>query len=315
MTSIRTKSLAAIITSGLVLLAVPSNAFAATISLSPSASTITVNQPFTVDVILNEQTDRFNAAQANVTLSSNLTVSDMVLGNCNFSFIKTPSTQNPSFVGVTLGDSKNNCRVYTLTILPTGSSNGTISITDGSVKRNGDAAELLTAVRNGEYTVNSGNIANALTSVFTNAVQETPFTPVTANAATIEVEEDLESYTVAVKVVDAQNLPLKDAVVTLKPQLQATSTTVQQVKTNSQGVAEFKAVDRNVYTVKASHNDKIVAEHIINTKGSSQVLTLGLQQEKEEPNYFFLISALVGLMVTVGYFLRSHIPYFNKRTI
>src|SRR5258708_32823465 len=73
-------------------------AASSTIGFSPETGYIT--KPFTVDVVVNGHGDKFNAAEATVTFSSNLKIKDLTLGNCNFSFLHTPTVQNPSFAGV-----------------------------------------------------------------------------------------------------------------------------------------------------------------------------------------------------------------------
>lgn len=311
------KNILVLCTPCLILLATPTSVYAGTINLSPSSGSFQPNRPFAVDVVIDEKEYAFNAAQATVTLSDNLSVSDVVLGNCDFSFIKTPSVQNPSFVGVILGGLKKNCTVYSLTLLPSGSDKASITISDGSIKRHGNAAELLTAVQYGSYTIDTGNIGSLISNIFSNNSGSNQFVPATADAATLASGEDVEDYTIAVKVVDEKNEPIREASVVLKPQLQATETTVQEAKTNEAGIVEFKGVDPNIYTVSAKHNDKLIAEHIINAKGSNPVLALGLQENKEKPNYWPLIAGLLGIAAVILYIFRSRIirPFLTPAKI
>ncbi|MEK7572070.1 MAG: carboxypeptidase-like regulatory domain-containing protein [Patescibacteria group bacterium] len=295
--------------SNVLLLLMPTDALAATITLSPSAGTFATNAPFTVAMIIDEETTAFNAAQAKVVLSENLTVQDMTLGNCDFSFVKTPSVQDLSFVGVTLGGSKQNCTIYSLTLLPNRAGTATITMTDGSVKKYGDGSELLTAVQYGNYEIGSGNTNNIVANIFTSS-EETPLVPVSAPATTaiLKTEKDLEAYTVSIKVIDEDNRPLEEAVVTLKPQLNATSPIIKTGETDASGLVTFADVAPDIYTVTAKKNDKIIAEQIVNTQGSSPVLTLGLQQNKQEaPNYLGFIVGLAGVILVVLYLFRSKI--------
>lgn len=311
MTHLTTKTILNILGLGILLLLVPQSASAATINLSPSSGTFPANQPFTVAVIVDENADSFNAAQAKVKLSQNLIATDLVLGNCDFSFVKTPTSQDPSFVGVNLGGEKENCTVYTLTLIPSGLDTASISLSDASVKRHGDAAELITAVQYGNYTLGSANIGNLVSNFFSTTDNEQYITAV-ANAATIESTTDLEGYTLNVKVLDDNGDPLQNAVVTLQPQLQVADATAQQVTTNSQGVAEFTNIDPSMYTVRAKYNGDVLAEQIINAKGSDPVLTLGLQEEQQS-NYFPLIAGLLGIAAALLFLFRSRLHKLLRR--
>lgn len=302
------------VAAGLLAVMSPGSAYAATINLTPSSGTFPPTRPFTVDVVIDEKTDSFNAAQAQVAISKNLTATDLVLGDCGFSFVKTPTVQNPSFVGVTLGDSKKSCTVYSLTLIPTGNEEGIIGLSEASVKRYGDAKELLTAVAYGKYAVGQASIGTFIANVFPGATDASKqLVPVTNAAGTIKSEKDLTAYTVSVKVTDASDQPLKNAEVQLSPQLQSADTTVKQAKTNDKGVANFTNVSPNVYTVKASEQDNLIAQTIINAKGSDRVLTLGVQDSRPQ-NPFALIVGIVFMALAVPYFIRNKIwEFFYRR--
>jgi hypothetical protein len=307
MTYLNCKKLIAIITLGILLLAVPTSAFAAAIQITPHSGSLSANRPISIAVVIDETADAFNAAQANVTLSNNLTVADLVMGDCEFSFIKTPSIQDPSFVGVSLGTAKKNCTVYTLSVLPNGSDPATIALTNGSVKRHGDAKELLTAVQNGNYTVGSENIGTIISNLLANNVSSDSLVPVTSAASTIETESNLDNYTVSVKVFDTGKNPLANSTVTLQPQLQATDAQVQEIQTNKDGVAEFKNVSPNVYTVRAKHDGDVIAEQIMNAQGKQPILTMGLQDEKPSQNPWIPAIAGAVMLGIVAFFLRSRL--------
>ena len=288
-----------------MMLMAPMTVQAATISVSPGSASLTNNQSFTVNVRVDGQNENFNAAQANVALSTNLTVTDLILGDCGFSFAKTPEVANPSFVGVILGGSSRDCTVYSLTITPKGETNdnATITLTNGSVRRAGNAAELLTGIGNGNYTFGGGNVGSGVTNIFST---QTQITPVTGTANTIELEEDLSAYTVAIKVVDSNDQPIENAVVKITPQL-ATGGTVQEVKTNKEGIAEFKNVPQDMYTVAAEYDNKVLAEQIINAKGKDSVLTLGLKEEKKPVNYTPAILGFLGIIVALLIIFRARV--------
>lgn len=127
---------------------------------SPASATETVGQPFNVTVAVNGGGTTFNAAQATVAVSSNLSI----IGThsapspaCNFQYTQTPTAADPSFAGAIYGSSSTNCNVYTLTLTPNAAGTGTITVTNGSIKSYADNSEILTSVTNGSYTINAAN--------------------------------------------------------------------------------------------------------------------------------------------------------------
>src|SRR5258708_9599806 len=123
-------------------------AFATGSTIAPSPSTGSFGKPFTVNVVVDGQGDKFNAAQATVNITSNLKIQDVELGDCNFSFLKTPSVENPSFAGIIISTYSTKCTAYTLTLAPIQKGKTTITLTKGSVKRYGDAKEILSSTVN-----------------------------------------------------------------------------------------------------------------------------------------------------------------------
>ncbi len=126
------------------------------IGVSPSSANVTVEVPFTVNVAVNGGGQPFNAARANVGVSSNLTITGIHNASspvCNLQYTQTPTTTNPSFAGGIVGTSSTNCNVYTLTLTPNAEGTGTITFTNGSIKSYADHSELLTGVQNGSFTI------------------------------------------------------------------------------------------------------------------------------------------------------------------
>src|SRR6266702_59896 len=122
----------------------------AIIGVSPNTGSI--GKPFNVNVVISSKSTKFNAAETKVKLSSNLAIQDLSLGNCNLSFLRTPTIQDPSFVGVIISTSSTNCTVYTLTVIPTAKGYSSLTFSKGSVKEFGNAAEIFSSFRNGSYT-------------------------------------------------------------------------------------------------------------------------------------------------------------------
>ncbi len=124
------------------------------IGVSPSSATVSAGTPFNVDVIVDGGGQAFNAAQATVAVSSGLSVTGLhnpSSNACNFQYTQTPSVSNPSFAGAIYSSSSTNCNVYTLTLTPTG--DGTVTLTNASIKSYADSSEILSTVQNGTFTV------------------------------------------------------------------------------------------------------------------------------------------------------------------
>lgn len=124
----------------------------------PSSSTATVGTPFNVDVKVTDAGAVFNAAQATVTLSSNLSITGIsypTTSSCNFNYTQRPTTSDPSFAGAIFGSSSTGCTAYTLTLTPNTTGSGTITFTNGKIKAYSDSSEILTGVQNGSFTISA----------------------------------------------------------------------------------------------------------------------------------------------------------------
>ncbi len=149
----------------------------ATIITDSASGSHTVGNPFTVAVKINGGGQNFNAAQATVTVSPNMTASNLTAGDCNFTYIPeaTPSTENPSFAGAILNGSSQACTVYTIQLTPVSAGAGTVTFTDASVKAYTTSGEILASVQNGSYTF----------AVPTNTPTPTPIPPTATPTPTL----------------------------------------------------------------------------------------------------------------------------------
>ncbi len=131
----------------------------AIISVAPYSGTYPVGQTFTVNLIVDGGGQTFNAAKADISLSSNLaiqtlTVTPQASGGCNFTFVNnqhTPTAASPSFAGAILNGSSPSCIVYSLTVLVKASGVASITINNGSVKSYSNSNEILNSVQSGTY--------------------------------------------------------------------------------------------------------------------------------------------------------------------
>lgn len=134
----------------------------ASILVSPSSGTYTQGQTFSVDVKVDGGGTAFNAAQANVTLSSSLQVTDLTIpatssGGCGFTWANnknTPSITNLNFSGAILKTYSLGCTVYTVTLKALTTGTGTFTFTKGSVISYTTHKQILNSLGNGSYTLN-----------------------------------------------------------------------------------------------------------------------------------------------------------------
>lgn len=144
----------------------PTPGFEVKIVSDPTSGSQTVGSQFMVDVKVNAASDSaFNAARANVAVSSNLSITGLHAPSsnaCNLSYTQTPTNSNPSFAGAIFGGSSEGCTVYTMTLTPTDEGTGTVTFTNGSVKSYEDNSEILDGVTNASFTLGDGPTPTAM---------------------------------------------------------------------------------------------------------------------------------------------------------
>lgn len=232
-----------------------------TIVVSPQSGTF--DKEFKADIVIDGHGEKFNAAQATVALSYGLAVKDLTLGDCNFSFLTTPSAQDPSFAGVILSAHSTRCIVYTLTLIPTAKTNATISLSKASVRRYGDAKNILSTTTSGSY-----NLTATLKPPEVNDLQS-------AN------ESKKGLYAVHIKTLSSQNSPVKDATVVLNA---VSGKQKQQATTDKDAIAHFFNLQPGIYDAVVMINNSKAGEAIINVSGNNHVLTFGISLKNQKNN-------------------------------
>jgi hypothetical protein len=142
--------------------------------------------------------------------------------------------------------------------VPTAKGAGSIKFTKASIKRYGDAANILSSVQNGSY---------ALT-----AALKPPPSPsgLTAN----EISKGL--YSLYLNLVNTQNKPLTNAIVELSS---VSSKTLQQQATDDNGSLHFSNLQEGIYDATIKKNNQKLDETVINVSGKNHVMTVGLSVE------------------------------------
>lgn len=261
-------------------------------SFSPSSGSYA--KPFTVNLMIDGQGEKFNAAQATVTVPDNLKVQEINLGDCHFSFLTTPTMEDPSFEGVILSSYSEKCTAYSLKVAPIKKGEASLAIAKGSVKRYGDAVEILSSKQGGKYTITGVSKDAAILGEQTKSQKE-------------------GMYTVNIKV-SSESKPVENLEVTLKTVEKKDG---KETKTDKSGTATFADLKEGIYDVVIEQDNKKVGESIVNVKGKSPVLTLGinLDMQADNPlmkgnnslletlaaNPLFLVAALViGMVVGIS---------------
>jgi len=278
------------------------NAASATINTNPQSGVF--DKPFIVNFVIDGHGERFNAAQATVSISSGFAIQDLVLGDCNLSFLKTPSIQNPSFAGIIISTFTTKCTVYTLILVPIAKGNATVTLSHGSVKRFGDAAEILAKTINGSYTL-------------TEALKM----PSGSEDQTKQSSEGL--YTVDLKFSSQDEKKAGNASVSLNSVSKKNH--VEKI-TNAQGNVQFFNVQSGIYSVTVTKDNKKIGETILNVNGASHVLTLGINldaQKKNNPllknqntlfNVFSSSPFLIGGILILGIGIGTAFSFFIHKS-
>ena len=276
----------------------------ATISFSPQSGTYQVGKPFSVNVMINGNGQSFNAASATVVIPPQLQISNLVLGDCNFAFINTPTTANPSFVGALLGRSSSNCTVYTVTFTPITTGSYTTSFGAVSVKQTGTAAELSGKEQFGTYTVStSGNVIN---SIFSSKPAPTAIPLQTEQIDT--GQNKLKSYEVNINVLSAINQQLSGVTVSLDQ-----SSTLTQ-STNKTGTVAFSHISPGVHVVTITYQGTPIGKEIINVNGLNHILTLGIKTQNPPQSKLVLIATgiILALFILFACY-KIFVLYKNKK--
>ncbi len=156
------------------------------ISASPSAGTHEIGDAFSVDVRIQSQDGAFNAARANLAISSNLTLLNIVTpqsGACNLQYTDSPTVSSPSFAGAIYGGSSTDCTAFTLVLEANEVGTGTVTLSNGSIKSYTDNSEILTGVVNGSFSLV--------------AATPEPTPPVVDFSITNQLKTYLESFTLS----------------------------------------------------------------------------------------------------------------------
>ncbi len=251
------------------------NAASATIIPSPNIGNF--DKTFTINLVIDGKGDKFNAAQANVSISPYLTVKDLTLGDCNFSFLKTPNIQNPSFAGVIISTYSTKCTVYTLTLVPNAKGKASIILSKASIKHYGDAQEMLSSAYDGTYSLTGTDT----TEVLHNSQQQN--------------KPNKGLYNLNLNIYSSGTSPVTNASVTLSS---VSTKNLKQASTDNKGIATFTNLQAGVYDAVVTKGFSKTGETIVNVSGPNHVITLGIDLSAQKNNPLMKLGSIVTYITT-----------------
>jgi len=267
------------------------------IKINPASGVFTTGKTFTADVVVDGGGTAFNAVKANVNIPSNLSIQNIVMGNCGFAFVVTPTVSNPSFTGVILGGSSTNCTVYTLDLKFNSGGSADISISGASIKSFKGAQEI------SSY---SQGAAFSSSTPFT--VTTFPTIPIEPTLAPIVGKNGARLYDVALTVVDSNGQPLPNAEVILDPISKSGETannpniSQQTAFTDANGKVIFAQVSQGIHSFQVNYNNQQIAQNILNVSGKNREVVLGItKQNKNFPIWWLLLPFCVVVLVFIIY--------------
>ncbi len=263
----------------------PAYAASGTMSISPNTGSYNTGSSFSVDLVIDGKGDSFNAAEATVKVSSNTQINNLVLGDCGFSFVKTPTSTDPSFTGVILGGSTTKCTAYALILTPLSPGSATITLTKAGIKKYGNATELLGTTQNALYTI-TGEGASSSNR-----------TPSAISPQITLAQTNPENYTLSLTALTSDNTPIGNAMVNIDNNANSSQVNQLKAETDTNGQATIHNIGPGVHTVKVEKDGKQVSQTILNFTGTNPVLTLGVKEQKQPANWTIII--IVGILIFI----------------
>jgi hypothetical protein len=274
---------------GVVTMLSTSHAEAAIIRATPSSAVFEVGTSIPVKIEIDGQGVPFNAAQATISVSQSLVVDSISVGNCNLSFVKSPTFQEPSFAGAILGGSSSLCTVYTMTVHALSPGAGTVLASNASVKSFEGSSEILSGVQNSSYTVvprtnavqPTASVISSPTPILSlpSSSPRAPLYQTTSNTLIpTPTTTPLPSYSVSLAVKTPDGNPVPNAQVALTPGNHIATT-------DDNGIAHFKNVEAGEHTAKAETEDGMaLGATSVNVSGEKANIQFGMLAAKESKN-------------------------------
>lgn len=257
------------------------------ISITPQTGEYVIGQKIKVLVKINGGATLFNAAKAKVFIPETLHLDSVIIGDCIFAFVVTPTNNNPSFAGVILGGSSKSCTVYELNLTAQKSGNGNITFSDASIKARDGASEILSTVSGSNFSVKDSGT--------------TPIEPSVVNPTEApRIIDGVKSYDITYSVSVPNVNSLAGVLVSLDPQLPSKITAISTLNSDNPDtvVALFQNVPEGIHTITTYNNNKLLTSQIVNVSGSNRYLEIGSVEKQETPIMLY-VAILTGILISI----------------
>jgi hypothetical protein len=273
------------------------------VSVSPQTGSYAVGNIFSASIAINGGGTPFNAAKATILTSQTLNVTDLILGDCGFAFVKTPTISDLSFAGVLLGSSTQSCTLYSLKIKAVSPGAAYILLSDASVKSYKGALELISSVQSGNYTFNNTSSTNSIS-----VLQISP-----TQAPKLDTK-GIKLYDVSYSVTLPNNIPPSEVITTLDSTLPIQTTIDTSSQSNSKTLKlTFNDIPQGVHKLTSVYRNQPIADQIVTLSGNNKDLVFGASTTKENNQYliwYALIALLLVSLLVVG--IIAYKVYRNK---
>lgn len=277
----------------IIILTVKNQAWAAagSITAEPSSGSFVAGSLISVDVKVDGGGVLFNAAKANVALAPAATIQSIQFGNCGFAFIETPTTTNPSFVGVILGGFSQSCTAYTMRFQAAIPGTQLVNISNASIKSYEGAQEELRSVRDGNFSIIQS--AAGVTPIVGSPV-ESPTTDSNGN----------KLYYVSYSVPVPKNTSPSNVRVVLDSGITPTQVKIAESSDSEDIlVATFENVPEGAHTLLVASGDKKLAEEVVYLEGDNKNLTFGSTPQKaSSPILWYALAGVIVIILGVAGF-------------
>lgn len=279
-----------------------SYAASGTISVFPSSGNFDQGSTFDAEIVIDGGGENFNASEATVSVSNNLKVNEIVLGDCGFAYVTTPTITSLSYAGVILGGSEASCTAYSLKLQSIGGGSGFIYISDGSIKSFDGAVELLENTSNGSYVIGGEEMQ-------VNSISQAPTQAPNYN------QNGERLYKLVYTVTELENYD--DVLVSLdqsKPS--AVQQKVEPLPENPSVMASiFTNVTEGVHTIDVTENGKVLSSEIVNVTGDNNEVNLGVKADKQEISIAGIGLGAIALIVVITIIVLGVLFYKRKKVV
>lgn len=276
-----------------------------TISVQPLSGSYSNGETFDVSIRVDGGGTALNASKANVAVSESLQVENVILGDCGFAFVTTPSITSLSYAGVILGGSVNSCTVYRLKLKVISGSNGFVFISDGSIKSYDNSEEIFSKVNNSSYSFEG-----------TTQAISSDFKPSPTQAPIISNSNGSKYYTLIYGVTPPGKSQVENLKVVLDQDQPNEIIVVPAPSSQDPTIftAVFDNVEAGVHTIDVLENEESISQEVVNIEGQDREISLGVAPKPSTSILWYALAGIV-LLVVVSIGVIATVFILKKRKL